>query len=80
MDADGRVYITANRAGKLWRYDPHTDEMTLLAEGMFGLASVAFGEGEFDRYSVYGTTTFSQGRGGKIWRVPVGTTAGKLYR
>ena len=80
MDSEGRVYITANRAGKLWRYDPYTDEMTLLAEGMFGLASVAFGEGEFDRESVYGTTTFSQGRGGKIWRIPVGATAGRLYR
>ena len=80
MDTEGRLYIAANREGKIWRYDPATDEMMLIAEGMFGCASLAFGEGEFDHQSIYATTTFAQGRGGKIWRVPVGTTGARLYR
>lgn len=80
MDIQGRVYIAANRAGMLWRYDPVSEEMLLLADGMFGLASLAFGEGEFDRLSIYASTTFAQGRGGKIWRIPVGTTGARLYR
>ena len=41
MDAEGRLYIAANREGKIWRYDPATDEMMLIAEGMFGCASLA---------------------------------------
>ena len=80
MDADGRLYIAANMEGKIWRYDPSNDDMLLIAEGMFRCASLAFGEGEFDRQSIYATTTFSQGRGGKIWRVPVGVTGARLYR
>jgi gluconolactonase len=80
MDVQGRLYIAANREGKIWRYDPATDEMLLIAEGMFGCASLAFGEGEFDRESIYATTTFAQGRGGKIWRVPVGVAGARLHR
>ena len=80
MDSAGRLYIAANRAGRVWRFDPATDELTLIAEGMIGCASLAFGEGEFDAESIYVTTTFSQGRGGKIWRVPVGATGAQLYR
>ena len=80
FNGEGRLYIVANREGKIWRYDPATDEMLLIAEGMFGCASLAFGEGEFDRQSIYATTTFAQGRGGKIWRVPVGVTGARLYR
>ncbi len=80
MDAEGRLYIAANMEGKIWRYDPSNDEMLLIAEGMFGCASLAFGEGDFDRQSIYATATFSQGRGGKVWRVPVGTTGARLYR
>lgn len=80
MDVEGRVYIASNREGRIWRFDPATDEMVLIAEGMIGCASLAFGEGEFDAESIYATTTFSQGRGGKIWRVPVGVRGAKLYR
>jgi len=80
MDARGRLYIAANREGKIWRYDPANDEMLLIAAGMIGCASLAFGEGEFDRESIYATTTYSEGRGGKIWRVPVGATGARLYR
>lgn len=79
-DRLGRIYIAANGAGKLWRYDPASDEMTLIAEGMFGLASLAFGEGEFDAQSIYATATFAAGRGGKIWRIPVGIEGAPLVR
>lgn len=80
MDIEGRLYIAANGAGQLWRYDPVTEEMLLLASGMFGLASLAFGAGEFDHQSIYASATNAGGRGGKIWRIPVGTTGGRLYR
>lgn len=79
-DRLGRIYIAANGAGRLWRYDPNADEMLLIAEGMFGLASLAFGEGEFDRESIYATATFAAGRGGKIWRIPVGVEGAPLVR
>ena len=80
MDSSGRVYIAANNPGELWRFDPETEEMTLIAKGMFGLASLAFGAGEFDAQSIYATTTFAGGRGGKIWRIPVAATGGPLNR
>lgn len=80
MDTEGRIYIAANSAGEIWRFDPETDEMVLIARGMFGVASLAFGQGDFDRQSIYATTTFSAGKGGKIWRVKVATRGAKLYR
>lgn len=80
MDREGRLYIAANQSGELWRYDPSNEEMLLLARGMYGIASLAFGEGAFDSESIYATATVSQGRGGKIWRIPVGTVGARLYR
>ena len=80
MDAQGRVYVAANIEGKVWRYDPAIDETLLIAEDVWGIASLVFGEGEFDRESLYGAQTNSQGRGGKIVRIPVGTTSGPIYR
>ena len=80
MDVQGRVYITANRTGRIWRYDPEADELIIIAEGVFGAASVAFGEGEFDRESIFVTTTFSNERGGIIWQIPVGVEGASLFR
>jgi sugar lactone lactonase YvrE len=81
MDEKGRVYIAANgRAGQIWRYDPATEEMVLIARDVFGAASIAFGEGEFDHESIYVSTTFNGGRGGKVWRVPVGVKGAVLNR
>lgn len=81
MDEKGRVYIAANgRAGQIWRYDPATDEMVLIARDVYGAASIAFGEGEFDHESIYVSTTFSGGRGGKVWRIPVGIKGAVLHR
>ena len=81
IDALGRVYIAANgAAGQVWRYDPADGDVVLIAEGVFGAASIAFGAGDFDHESIYVTTTNNQGRGGKIWRVPVGVEGQKLHR
>ncbi len=80
VDADGRIYVAANGTGKLWRYDPRNEEIVLIAEGMYGIASMAFGEGDFDNQTLFATSTFSQGRGGKIWRIPVGVRGASLHR
>jgi sugar lactone lactonase YvrE len=81
IDALGRVYIAANgAAGQVWRYDPANSAMVLIAEHIYGAASIAFGAGEFDAESIYVSTTFNQGRGGKIWRIIVGIEGQKLHR
>lgn len=81
IDALGRVYIAANgAAGQVWRYDPQNAEMVLIAEHVFGAASIAFGAGEFDHQSIYVSTTNNQGRGGKLWRIPVGVKGQNLHR
>ena len=80
IDEQGRVYVAANAAGRLWRYDPRSEELTVIAEGMFGIASLAFGEGDFDHQSLYATATYSQGRGGKIWQIHVGVRGAELNR
>jgi sugar lactone lactonase YvrE len=81
MDALGRVYIAANGdAGQVWRYDPADGEIVLIAAGVFGAASIAFGAGEFDRQSIYVSTTSNGGRGGKVWRIRVGVEGQKLHR
>lgn len=80
LDKLGRLYIAANGDGKVWRYDPATEEMIVICEGVFGVASLAFGEGKFDPQSLYLTTTFAAGRGGKVFRVPVGIEGAPLHR
>jgi len=80
MDVLGRVYIAANgAAGQIWRYDPANGGLELIAEHVFGAASIAFGAGDFDHLSIYVTTTHNQGRGGKIWRIRVGVEGQKLH-
>lgn len=81
MDRQGRVYIAANgKAGEIWRFDPASSELTLIARDVYGAASIAFGEGEFDHRSIYVSTTFNGGRGGKIWRIPVGVEGQSINR
>ena len=57
-----------------------TGHYRLIAVGMFGAARIAFGEGAFDHLSIYISTTFNGGRGGNIWRVPVGIEGARLNR
>jgi sugar lactone lactonase YvrE len=78
MDILGRVYIADNGGGKIFRYDPKIDEMILIADGMPAIASLVFGEGDFDQASLYGTSTFRGG--GKIWKINVGTRGIPQYR
>ena len=81
MDEKGRLYICANgQAGEIWRYEPNTKKLELIARGVYGAASIAFGEGKFDHHSVYISTTYNGGRGGKIWRVPVGVKGAVMNR
>lgn len=81
MDVDGRVYIAANgAAGEVWRFDPSNGKVELIAREVYGAASIAFGQGDFDHESIYVSTTNNQGRGGKIWRIPVGVKGQKLHR
>lgn len=54
--------------------------MILICEGVFGAASIAFGEGAFDHHSIYITTTNAAGRGGKIWKVEVGIGGATLNK
>lgn len=81
MDAEGRVYVAANgKAGQIWRYDPRDGALILIARDVYGAASIAFGQGEFDHQSIYVSTTHNGGRGGKVWRIPVGVAGQVLHR
>lgn len=78
MDERGRVYVADNGAGKIWRIDPKSGDLTLIAEGMPRIASLVFGEGDFDRTALYVTSTFRGG--GTIWKVPVGVRGASVVR
>lgn len=67
IDEQGRLYLSAAREGQLWRIDTATGQGELLADGLPGLASLAFGRGAFDRQSLYAT----QIRGGRLLRFAV---------
>jgi len=75
VDTDGRLYLSAAREGQLWRFDPATGEGELLADGLPGLASLAFGRGDFDPESLYAT----QIRGGRLLRFAVGARGAELH-
>jgi sugar lactone lactonase YvrE len=77
-DEHGRIYVADNGSGTIRRYDPRTGAMIVIAEGMPGVASLVFGEGRFDRRSLYATTT-ARG-GGTIWKIRVGVRGAKLLR
>jgi sugar lactone lactonase YvrE len=76
LDELGRLYVAANGTGQIWRIDPATGETVLIAEGMPGVASLAFGEGEFDQQAIYATST----RTGRVWEVKVGVGGAPLHR
>lgn len=76
LDELGRLYVAANGAGQIWRIDPTTHEMVLIAEGMPGVASLAFGQGEFDRQAIYATST----RTGRVWEIRVGVGGAPLHK
>ncbi len=49
MDELGKIYVADNGAGKIFRVDPTSGNVILIAEKMPGVASLVFGEGNFDR-------------------------------
>lgn len=74
LDARGRLYVAANREGKIWRVDPKDGSRVLVAEQ--AAASIAFGEGGFDREAIYVTEL----RGGRVLKISVGAKGARLYR
>ena len=78
MDALGRLYVTLPRRGEVWRVDPKTGDKLLIADGMPGIASVAFGRGKFDHHALYGASTLRGG--GRIWKIDVGVEGAQLRR
>ena len=78
VDKSGLVYVADNQGGRIWRIDPKDGGVTLVAEGMPNVASLAFGEGKFDREAIYATST--EKGGGTIWKVRVGARGARLTR
>ena len=78
MDRLGRLYVADNQSGRIVRFDPGSGELVVIAEGMSNVASLVFGEGEFDRRAIYATST--QRGGGTIWKVPVGIEGAPVVR
>lgn len=77
-DELGRVYVADNGAGKIFRFDPKSGQVVLIAEGMPSVASLVFGEGKFDHEAIYATSTMRGG--GKIWKIKVGVKGAKYNR
>ncbi|MCB1057220.1 MAG: SMP-30/gluconolactonase/LRE family protein [Acidobacteria bacterium] len=78
LDEVGRIYVADNGSGSVRRIDPETGEVTILAEGVANVASLVFGEGDFDPTALYATSTFRGG--GKIWKIPVGVRGAPVRR
>ncbi|MFC1662002.1 SMP-30/gluconolactonase/LRE family protein, partial [Gemmatimonadota bacterium] len=78
MDALGRIYVAANGEGRVYRFDPATGERILITEDVPSIASLVFGQGDFDHRTLYGTSTFPGG--GKVWMIPVGVEGAPLFR
>ncbi len=74
LDRAGRLYVAANREGKIWRVDPKDGSRVLVAEQ--SAASIAFGEGAFDREAIYVTEL----RGGRVLKIHIGAKGARLYR
>jgi sugar lactone lactonase YvrE len=75
VDENGLLYIAANTAGKIFRVDPADGSTEVVAEDMVGVASFAFGKGDFNRTSIYATHLFE----GTVWEVPVGVGGAPLH-
>jgi DNA-binding beta-propeller fold protein YncE len=67
IDSEGNVYVALNTAGEIAKVDPEGNS-TILATGMSGPASLAFGQGDFDPCSLYVTSLFTQ----NLYRVGAG--------
>lgn len=78
LDELGRIYVADNGSGSIRRIDPDTGAVVVIAEGMPHVASLVFGEGDFDHQTIYATST--RRGGGKIWKVKVGIKGASLLQ
>jgi sugar lactone lactonase YvrE len=76
LDAAGMLYVAANTDGNVWRIDPATGETELAASGIFGVASLAFGAGEWDAHTMYATQLF----GGRLYAIELGLPGAPVER
>ncbi len=76
MDIHGRVYTASNNTGQILRIDPSDGAVTVICEGVAGVASLAFGRGDFDHRAIYGTSM----RSGLLFSVHVGVEGATLVR
>ena len=76
LDMLGRIYVSCWNRGEIWRYDIKQDELVLIAQYLPGVASLAFGLGDFDNKAIYATST----KTGKVWKVPVGVKGAILNK
>lgn len=67
IDSEGNVYVALNTAGQIAKVDLEGN-VTTLATGLLGPASLAFGQGEFDPCSLYATSLF----GNQLSRIGAG--------
>ena len=76
VDEIGRIYIAAWGLGEIWRLNPQTLELTQIAMNLPGVASLAFGRGNFDQTALYATSTIT----GNVWKIKVGIRGASLNR
>ncbi len=76
MDVFGRVYTASNNSGEILRIDPANGEVVVICEDIGGVASLAFGRGDFDRRAIYATNH----RTGDVLSVHVGVEGAELVR
>ncbi len=67
LDDEGFVYVAANVDGIIWKVNPEDGSAEKAAEGLYGVASLAFGRGAWPEKSLFATQLL----GGKIWEVRV---------
>ena len=69
IDSEGNVYVALNLPAQIAQVDPDDpDNFTIIAENVDTVASLAFGQGDFDPCSIYATNLF----GKQLWRVGIG--------
>jgi len=67
IDIEGNVYVALNARGRVDKVFPDGTVSTLVS-GIGGVASLAFGKGDFDPCSIYATNLF----GTQLWRIGAG--------
>jgi hypothetical protein len=65
----GNVCVALNLLGQIAQVAPD-GSVTIIAQGVDNVASLAFGRGEFDPCSIYATDLFDTPH--QLWRVGIG--------